>query len=113
MWYAPRLPMPPRPKSQKAMSLRRLKSELFAMENPARARFQQGFFKCGPGEYAEGDVMLGINVPTQRKVASKYSDLPLSDLKKLLSSREHEFKFVALVILATKYRKADTAAKKK
>src|SRR3954470_5389638 len=107
MWYAPRLLMPPRPKSQKAMSLRRLKSELFAMENPARAHFQKGFFKCGPGEYAEGDVMLGIPVPAQRKVAKKYQALSLADVKKLLASREHEFRFVALVILTGQYRKAD------
>jgi 3-methyladenine DNA glycosylase AlkD len=94
------------------LSLQQLKSELYALENPAKAHFLQGFFKCGPGEYAEGDVMLGITVPVQRKVAKKYSGLPLAEIKQLLKSREHEFRFVALVILTLKYQKADEAGKR-
>ena len=104
--------MPARTKPQEVMSLRRLKSELFAMEDPPRAHFQQGFFKCGPGEYAEGDSMLGIPVPVQRKVAKRYQALPLADVKRLLASREHEFRFVALVILTAQYRQADAAERK-
>src|SRR5260221_6660868 len=80
MWYPPRLQMLPRPKPQKTPSLSQLKSDLFALEDPARAHFLKGFFKCGPGEYAEGDVMLGINVPAQRKIAKKYSGLPLAQV---------------------------------
>ena len=103
--------MPLRP--QKTLSLQQLRGDLYALENPARAHFQQGFFKCGPGEYAEGDVMLGIPVPQQRKLAGKYAALPLAAVKKLLAAKEHEFRFVGLVILATQYRKADDAGKKK
>src|SRR6185437_11979309 len=73
--YPPQLPMPS--KLPKTLSLQQLKSELYALENPSRAHFQQGFFKCGPGEYAEGDLMLGISVPVQRGVAKKYAALPL------------------------------------
>jgi 3-methyladenine DNA glycosylase AlkD len=104
--------MPAKAKSQKTPSLQQLKSDLYALENPARAHFQQGFFKCGKGEYAEGDVMLGIPVPVQRKVGKKYSGLALAEVKRLLSSREHEFRFVALVILAAQYAKSDAAGKK-
>jgi len=95
------------------LSLQLLKSELYALENPARAHFQQGFFKCGPGEYAEGDVMLGIPVPAQRKVAKKYEALSLVDVKRLLVAKEHEMRFVALVILVALYGRADAAGKKK
>src|ERR1043166_8576646 len=104
--------MAPRPRPPAALSLRKLKSEMFALEDPVRAHFQQGFFKCGPGEYAEGDVMLGIPVPAQRKVACKYQALPLAEVKRLLASREHELRFVALVMLTTQYRKSDEAGKK-
>lgn len=92
--------------------LKHLQTELYALEDPARAKFLQGFFKCGPGEYAEGDVMLGISVPAQRKIAKKHAALPLAQVKKLLPSKLHEFRFVALVILTMQYRKADTARKK-
>src|SRR3954469_24251514 len=112
MWYPPRPTMDRKSKPQEALSLRRLKNEMFALEDPARAHFQQGFFKCGPGEYAEGDVMLGIPVPAQRKVARKYRALTLADVKKLLASREHELRFVALAILTAQYRKADAVGKK-
>src|SRR5437763_4501036 len=112
MSYPPRLPVPAKPKSQKTPPLQHLKSELYALENPARAHFQQGFFKCGKGEYAEGDVMLGIPVPVQRKVAKKYSGLALADVKRLLASPQHEFRFVALVILTAQYGKSDAAGKK-
>ncbi len=100
-------------KPQKTFSLQQLKTELYALENPARAHFQQGFFKCGPGEYAEGDVMLGIPVPAQRKVAKKYAGLSLEDVRKLLAAPEHEMRFVGLVILTALYGRADAAGKKK
>ena len=93
-------------------SLDDLKNDMFALENPAKAHFLKGFFKSGPGEYAEGDVMLGINVPAQRKIAKKYSTLPLAQVKRLLASREHEFRFVALVVLTAQYRKANAQEKK-
>ena len=94
-------------------SLNDLRNDLYALEDPARARFLQGFFKCGPGEYAEGDVMMGISVPSQRKVAKKHAALPLADVKRLLASKLHEFRFVGLVILTEQYRKADEAGKKR
>jgi len=46
-------------------------------------------------------------VPLQRRVATKYPELLLKDLRKLLSSRIHEERLVALLILITKYSKAD------
>src|SRR5258707_604556 len=100
-------------RQQKMSSLQQLENDLYALEDPAKAQFLKGFFKCGPGEYAAGDVMLGITVPAQRKVAKKYSDLSLAQVKKLLASKVHEFRFVALVILTAQYRRSDDAGKKR
>ncbi len=67
--------------------------------NPEKARFLAGFFKTKKGEYAEGDIFLGITVPESRKIASKYKDLSLVDIKDLLRSKFHEERLIALLIL--------------
>ncbi|MFZ3158052.1 MAG: DNA alkylation repair protein [Smithella sp.] len=50
------------------------------------ARFLQGFFKTGIGQYGERDIFLGIRVPAVRKLAQEYKDLPLKEILSLLKS---------------------------
>lgn len=75
------------------------------------------FFKTGPGEYGEGDFFLGIKVPQTRQVAKKFKDLKLAEIKKLLRSKFHEERLLALLVLVHQYRIAtktdDVAAQKK
>jgi 3-methyladenine DNA glycosylase AlkD len=87
--------------------LDQIKRELSQLSDPNRAKKLSGFFKTGKGQYGEGDLFLGIPVPEQRKVAKKYIDLSLNDLQELLNSKIHEHRFTALVILISKYRKAE------
>lgn len=82
-----------------------LKQEMKKLEDPKKAEFLQRFFKTGKGEYAEGDKLLGISVPPQRKLARKYKDLPLKDVKVLLKSKFHEHRLTALFILRYQYPK--------
>jgi len=86
-------------------SLRDLEKELDENKNQKKAKILQRFFKTGKGEYGEGDIFLGIAVPIQRRIAKKYYDLNLNDLKKLLDSNIHEKRFTASIILVEKYRK--------
>ena len=92
--------------------LSRLKSDLSALSDPVRAKNLSWFFKTGVGKYGEGDVFLGIPVPMQRKIAKKYVDLPLVDVQELLSSKNHEYRLTALLILVLKYQKADMQGRK-
>jgi len=91
--------------------LDQIKRDLLQLYDPNRAKKISGFFKTGKGQYGEGDLFLGIPVPEQRKVAKKYVGLSLNDLQELLNSKIHEYRFTALVILISKYRKAEKSSR--
>jgi len=95
------------------MKLLQLQQELKRATNPKQAKLLQRFFKTGLGEYGHGDIFLGIMVPAQRKIVQKYIDLSFSEIQKLLNSKIHEHRFCALVILVSKYKKANEAEKKR
>lgn len=70
------------------------------------------FFKTGKGEYAEGDLFLGLSVPSVREIAFEYKDMPLQEVGKLIKSKYHECRLSALMILIYKYRNSDNSGQK-
>lgn len=93
-------------------TLDNLRKDLRKFERPEKAKFLKRFFKTGKGEYAEGDLFLGLATDETRGVAKKYSDLDFSDLAKLLSSKIHEERVVALIILSKRFDNADKPERK-
>jgi 3-methyladenine DNA glycosylase AlkD len=91
--------------------VKKIREDIQRLRNPEKAKILSGFFKTGKGQYGEGDVFLGISVPEQRKIARKYADLSFTDIKKLLLSRIHEYRLIALLILIGRYRRADETEK--
>jgi hypothetical protein len=81
--------------------------ELDSVADERKARNLAWFFKTGPGEYGEGDLFLGITVPVNRKIALRYTHLPLKEIARLLASPIHEHRFVAFEILVAQYEKGD------
>jgi 3-methyladenine DNA glycosylase AlkD len=73
--------------------------DLKELADPVRARHSLKFFKTEPGQYGAGDLFLGQTVPQCRAVAKKYKNLPLTQVVKLLHSKFHEERLVALLIL--------------
>lgn len=88
-----------------------IKRDLRNYANRKLAEHSQVFFKTGEGEYGEGDKFLGITVPNSRKVANKYKSIGLNDVQLLLSSKHHEERLVALLILINKYEKGSQNVK--
>ncbi len=78
--------------------------ELRSHADPKRAEFLQRFFKTAPGEYAHGDVLLGVDVPRTRSIARKYKGkFNLEALERLLQSKYHEERLLALILLTDYY----------
>lgn len=80
---------------------------LQAIAIPENVSILQRFFKTGVGEYAEGDVFIGVKVPEQRKVAQAFfRDTSLSAIEQLLTSPIHEYRQTALFILVLQFQKS-------
>jgi len=90
-----------------------VKNELRNLSDFEKANILQRFFKTQKGEYGEGDIFLGIIVPNTRKVAKKYTDLKLSEVKKILYSKIHEERLCALLILVDKFENGNDVEKVK
>lgn len=72
-----------------------------------KARALSRFFKTGIGEYAEGDMFLGVMVPQTRAVVAKYKDLPEPEITELLASKYHEVRLAGLLILVDQFARGD------
>lgn len=86
-------------------------AEMEQLKDPEKAQVLSGFFKTGKGQYGEGDIFLGIKVPEQRRIAKKFSGLDLEDIRRLLYSKIHEHRLVALLVLINRYRNADAGGR--
>lgn len=87
--------------------LSELKITFESLADSERAKKSLRYFKTGKGDYAEGDVFIGVTAPQLRALSKEYKTLPLSDCLQLLTSKIHESRMLALFIMALKFKKAD------
>ena len=95
------------------MSAKQAMADLKALASVGKAAELQRFFKTGPGDYAEGDLFIGVVVPQTRKVAARYKDLPLNEIAKLTDSDIHEVRLCGLIILTNQFKRSRDVNDKK
>ena len=84
-----------------------IERRLRALRDPLIADHHLRFFKCGPGQYDEGDAFLGIMVPALRKLLRELTPISVDEAFELLQSKWHEARILALMILVRKYERGD------
>ena len=94
------------------MSLQLARKKLRRIASKKKARTLRSFFKTKPGQYAAGDVFIGVTVPAIRRIARDAHSLSLSDIGTLLHSRIHEERLLALIILVARYERGDSKTQK-
>lgn len=93
--------------------LKDIQVKLQTLSNPKQAQTLQKFFKTGPGEYGEGDRFLGIGVPELRKLAKAYYHISPGAVTRLIASKIHEKRMLALLILLVKFKRGDDEKRKR
>ncbi|MHB8280980.1 MAG: DNA alkylation repair protein [Candidatus Humimicrobiaceae bacterium] len=88
-----------------------LRKDLNLYASPQKAEVLKRFFKTGKGQYGEGDIFLGVQVPDSRKIVRKYSNIPLDNTLNLLRSKIHEERLIALLIMVEKTKRSNEAGK--
>lgn len=94
------------------MTAELLIESLQMLADKPKAEILQRFFKTGKGQYAEGDIFLGIKVPETRQVAKAYRGMPLIEVEKILRNHIHEVRLCGLMILTEQFKKASEAERK-
>lgn len=95
------------------MSAKQVIADLKTFASVGKAVELQRFFKTGPGDYAEGDIFIGVVVPQTRKVAARYKDLPITEIANLTNSDIHEVRLCGLVILTNQFKRSRDLIEKK
>lgn len=76
------------------------------------AEIQRSFFKTGKGEYSEGDIFIGVRTPKIRALVKQYRHAPASVPKKLLKSKIHDERLLALLMLVDLYSRGGETEQK-
>ena len=93
--------------------LKNWKEDLNAIADPEKIKISAYFFKTNSGEYAEHDQFIGISVPKNREVVKKYfQKIEFTDIKEMLKSNIHEYRFSAVLALVERYKKEKNEQKR-
>ncbi|MFC1497242.1 DNA alkylation repair protein [Verrucomicrobiota bacterium] len=95
------------------LNAKQVQKLLIKAGNKEKGGILQGFFKTGPGEYGEGDIFRGVMVPASRKIAVQFKNMPFGEIQKLLKSKIHEERLVAILIMVRRFQDGTEKDQKK
>jgi 3-methyladenine DNA glycosylase AlkD len=88
--------------------------DLHSCADVKRAEHNLRFFKTGKGEYGEGDMFLGLNLPQMRELVKRYKKVvDIKDIKNLLNDEYHEVRLCGLMLMVELFRAAKTEERRK
>lgn len=90
-----------------------LHETIYRLRNKKRAVGSARFFKTGPGQYGEGDIFIGLTVPQCRIIAKNNHTISIPTIIKLLASKIHEERLIALLILVDQYARGSETEREK
>ncbi len=80
------------------------RESLLSWASTQQAAVQAGFFKTGKGDYAEGDIFVGVRMPRLHELARKYATrMSPFDVLPLLTDPIHECRMLALLMWVRMY----------
>lgn len=83
-----------------------IESRMISMRDEYQAAHLMRFFKCGKGEYGEGDRFLGIRCPQTRDIVKQYhKEAQLSDTLILVESPWHEIRLAGFLLMIEIYNR--------
>lgn len=86
-------------------TIEKWKQALAIVARPEKVKILQSFFKTGKGEYAEGDIMIGVSVPDNRAIAHEYSEADDATIMEMLRSPIHEHRLSGLLAMVRAYER--------
>lgn len=92
----------------KLQDLAAIRDALAASANPRDVPVLQRFFKTGRGEYAEGDIFIGVRVPATRAVLRRCGAIGEATILALLRSPIHEERLLALLLWVRDFERGDS-----
>ena len=84
-----------------------IKKRIHARAVEEKTKEYSRFFVRGKGYYSEGDIFWAFMVPVIRKVVKNLENIPLSLIKKLISSTYYEERLSGVLILLEKTKKTN------
>jgi 3-methyladenine DNA glycosylase AlkD len=93
------------------VEIEEITSYLGSLGNSDIAANSQRFFKTAKGEYGHGDKFLGIRMPVIRAAVRHFKNAPTTCISGLICSDFHEIRMFAVLLLVSKYAKAQEADK--
>jgi 3-methyladenine DNA glycosylase AlkD len=81
--------------------------KLHLLSSPVVRKTQMSFFKTNHGQYAHGDIFIGVSIPNIRILAKQViaNNAQLHHIEQLLLSPTHEHRMLGLIVLVEMYQK--------
>lgn len=84
-----------------------------ALQDPVELEKIPRYFKTGPGDYAEGDIFMGVRMGHVFGLAKEFIDMEPAEIEKLLDDPIHEMRAGACSIMSKQAARKQTSEQRR